>query len=384
MQRDIVPLVIACFVALLMTGCAQQAVAPSATFTISRFEFSGNHLVADELLAEMVVSHLGDGRSVSDLDRAAGAILGLYWTTGLGTPGIGMPRRPDAQGVVRFTLSEGEPETEVVEFAAAEAPSTPTEADPASRSEPTTDSVAVGSPPEPAPAIEPDVRLPDPVAAVTDQPVKVDIAEQPSAVPDEAPLAPAEAQRQPDAEDPVPPPITVASLAPALHPTSDTAGADQPLRQPVLPDSPRFDAWRNSTSRVLIDQRARTLFLKARSGAIEIFPVAVGRAVSPTPDGTFQVEVKVENPVWYPTLEAREEARRRARSLPASVPPGAHNPLGPYFIKIFGAIGMHGTNNPRSIGKAATRGCIRLHNDAITHLVSELDKGDEVTITQSL
>jgi lipoprotein-anchoring transpeptidase ErfK/SrfK len=54
--------------------------------------------------------------------------------------------------------------------------------------------------------------------------------------------------------------------------------------------------------------------------------------------------------------------------------------LGPRRLALGGELGIHGTNDPSSIGKAATHGCIRLTNDAITELYTLVPLGTPVYI----
>ena len=105
------------------------------------------------------------------------------------------------------------------------------------------------------------------------------------------------------------------------------------------------------------------------------FPIGIGKDRA-TPMGDFQVLKKVENPVYYGD-----------QVVPAGDP---NNPLGPYALALDleQAIFIHGTNDPRSIGRAESRGCIRLHNRDIKDLFdiltvkSEHSAGSHVSIIQ--
>ena len=56
------------------------------------------------------------------------------------------------------------------------------------------------------------------------------------------------------------------------------------------------------------------------------------------------------------------------------------NPLGDFWIDLGESYGIHGTNNPSSIGRARSRGCIRLLNRDIERLYGMLVTGSEVVI----
>ena len=80
----------------------------------------------------------------------------------------------------------------------------------------------------------------------------------------------------------------------------------------------------------------------------------------------------------------RANAARQGRRLPRRVPPGPSNPLGSHFIALGDAIGIHGTNAPTSIGRAVSRGCIRMHPDDILIVAASLRPGDAVWIVASV
>ncbi len=84
-------------------------------------------------------------------------------------------------------------------------------------------------------------------------------------------------------------------------------------------------------------------------------------------------EIQIK-PVWYPTEKTRRDFLKKGRRLPRAVPPGPQNPLGAAALKIHWTnwkepVLIHGTNDPSSIGRRVTRGCIRLHNKHIMEIV---------------
>jgi len=85
------------------------------------------------------------------------------------------------------------------------------------------------------------------------------------------------------------------------------------------------------------------------------FPVATGQAIYPTPAGRFNIVVKQENPWWYPPTQ---DAWAKGLS---PVPPGPNNPLGTRWMGLTApGVGIHGTDEPSSIGWNASHGCIRM------------------------
>lgn len=96
------------------------------------------------------------------------------------------------------------------------------------------------------------------------------------------------------------------------------------------------------------------------------FPVGVGKDES-SPIGTFQVIDKVVNPPYYGPEGAI------AADDPA-------NPIGERWISIGDSYGIHGTIDPESIGKSASRGCVRMHNEDVEIVYDLLTVGSEVVI----
>jgi L,D-transpeptidase ErfK/SrfK len=106
------------------------------------------------------------------------------------------------------------------------------------------------------------------------------------------------------------------------------------------------------------------------------FPIALGRTGWSTPIGHTYVVRKQENPPWNVPKSIREYTyKKTGKKLPAVVPSGPDNPLGYYAIYL-GLPGylIHGNNNPASIGRLVSSGCIRLHNKDIAELYQQVGK----------
>jgi lipoprotein-anchoring transpeptidase ErfK/SrfK len=118
---------------------------------------------------------------------------------------------------------------------------------------------------------------------------------------------------------------------------------------------------------VLVSIADRRLAVIENGNVITTFPVAVGAAVSPSPTGEFQIVSRVANPTYY---------------HPGTViPSGKDNPVGTRWVGLSQkGYGIHGTNAPRSIGHAASHGCIRLRNRDIEKLFTMVHVGDVVQI----
>jgi lipoprotein-anchoring transpeptidase ErfK/SrfK len=93
--------------------------------------------------------------------------------------------------------------------------------------------------------------------------------------------------------------------------------------------------------------------------------------------GTHKVSSKTQWPEWRPPVQMRE----RRPELPAYMAGGPKNPLGARAIYLGSSIyRIHGTNEPSSIGKAASSGCIRMLNEDVSELYNFVKMGTEVTV----
>lgn len=122
----------------------------------------------------------------------------------------------------------------------------------------------------------------------------------------------------------------------------------------------------------VVDLSDFTLTLHAHGYYVRRYPVGVGKDGS-TPMGTFRVVLKESNPKYYGPDVVME------RDDPA-------NPLGERWIGLDDgsgrptSYGIHGTIDPGSIGKAESRGCVRLRNEDVAEVYDLLGVGSEVVI----
>ena len=118
---------------------------------------------------------------------------------------------------------------------------------------------------------------------------------------------------------------------------------------------------------VLVSLVDRKLAVIQGGVVVATFRVAVGADVSPSPTGEFKIVSRVQNPTYY----------RPGTIIPA----GKDNPVGTRWMGLSQkGYGIHGTNAPRSIGRAASHGCIRLRNRDMEKLFTMVRVGDVVQI----
>lgn len=116
----------------------------------------------------------------------------------------------------------------------------------------------------------------------------------------------------------------------------------------------------------VVDLRRFELTVESYGYFVACFPVGIGKDGT-TPIGEFTVQDKLEDPTYY------GPDRVIANDDPA-------NPLGEFWIAIGDGYGLHGTIDENSIGRAESRGCVRLRNQDIADLYDLLTVGSRVVI----
>lgn len=121
--------------------------------------------------------------------------------------------------------------------------------------------------------------------------------------------------------------------------------------------------------RIVVSFPDRKLALVEGDHAIKVYDIAVGKPSTPSPAGEFQIVNHIPNPTWYGPGKV--------------VGPGAGNPVGTRWMGLSAAgYGIHGTNAPSSIGKAASHGCIRMRNRDVEELFELVGVGVTVELHQ--
>jgi hypothetical protein len=122
------------------------------------------------------------------------------------------------------------------------------------------------------------------------------------------------------------------------------------------------------SKKIEVNKKTNYLYLYENGKVIKTYRVATGKTKELTPEGTFPLVVKINGPSWK------------------DVPPGPNNPLGPRWngISVNGdngrSYGIHGTNQPNSIGTNASAGCIRMLNNQVIELYNLIYEGVPVWI----
>jgi hypothetical protein len=118
---------------------------------------------------------------------------------------------------------------------------------------------------------------------------------------------------------------------------------------------------------IVVSLEDRKLALVEDGQVKKVYTVAVGKPSTPSPVGTFTIERRVANPTYHHNGK--------------TVPPGPRNPVGTRWMGLSKqGYGIHGTNEPNSIGKAASHGCIRMARADLEELYPLVADGDTVEL----
>jgi len=118
---------------------------------------------------------------------------------------------------------------------------------------------------------------------------------------------------------------------------------------------------------IVVSLEDRKLALVEDGQVKKVYTVAVGKPSTPSPVGTFAIQRRVKNPVY------QHEGK--------VVQPGAGNPVGTRWMGLsVKGYGIHGTNEPKSIGKAASHGCIRMARKDLEEMYEMVHVGDTVEL----
>jgi lipoprotein-anchoring transpeptidase ErfK/SrfK len=137
---------------------------------------------------------------------------------------------------------------------------------------------------------------------------------------------------------------------------------------------------------IVIDPAQRHLYLVRADGSALRYGVGVGRAGFAW-SGEATIGMKRKWPRWLPPEEmvVRDD---KALQWVNGMPGGPENPLGARALYLHAGgkdtlYRIHGTNDPKSIGKAMSSGCIRMLNEDVADLFERVPVGTKVTVLQA-
>lgn len=215
------------------------------------------------------------------------------------------------------------------------------------------------APPKPSVAAKPSAKKKKSL------PLQVALA-QPALAP-AATSAPAGLTDPDDLDDPAPPSVPAAPIIASGGP-----------RPEIEPRSPSEVAYESGYARgtIVIDSSKRRLYLVQSSSSALSYPVSVGREGFAW-NGSEKISRVANWPDWHPPAEMRE----RDPKLPNKMLGGVRNPLGAKALYLGNTLyRIHGTSDARSVGRAASSGCFRMHNGHVVDLASRVGIGTKVVV----
>ena len=180
-----------------------------------------------------------------------------------------------------------------------------------------------------------------------------------------------------------PPPAFVPDLVPPQPiPVSAPAAADPMLEPGGYPVDPQFERQRvdyqgtEVPGTVVIDTPNHFLYLVEGGGRAMRYGIGVGRPGF-TWSGVHSVSAKREWPDWVPPKEMLE----RQPYLPHIMSGGPNNPLGARAMYLGSTLyRIHGSNEPWTIGRNVSSGCIRMRNTDVIDLYERVKVGTKVVV----
>ena len=146
-----------------------------------------------------------------------------------------------------------------------------------------------------------------------------------------------------------------------------------------LPQNVSYDTNQKPGS-IIIDTNAKFLYFVLGDGQARRYGVGVGKPGFEWA-GTHKVSRKAEWPDWRPPAEMIAREAKKGRNLPSYMEGGSENPLGARAMYLGSSMyRIHGTNQPWTIGKAVSSGCIRMRNEDVVDLYERVKIGAKVTV----
>lgn len=130
---------------------------------------------------------------------------------------------------------------------------------------------------------------------------------------------------------------------------------------------PQLNPRTNPQRMIIVSLPDKQLALLEDGKVLKTYSIAVGAEVSRSPEGEFTIINRLEKPTYYAPGKV--------------IGPGRDNPLGTRWMGLSKkGYGIHGTNMPKSIGKAASHGCIRMRQRDLEELFAMVRVGDKVQL----
>ncbi len=167
----------------------------------------------------------------------------------------------------------------------------------------------------------------------------------------------------------------VAEANPEVNPDHPLANSELIVpSQFILPHVPRQGIVVNlATMRLYYFPKGKKYFYT--------YPVGIGKQSWNSPQGNWHIMQKIKNPVWEVPPSIYQYRLTHGDPVPHVVPSGPQNPLGYFALRLSNPTYLiHGTDDPTSVGRRSSAGCIHLYPEDIKALFSMVSVDTPVLI----
>lgn len=159
----------------------------------------------------------------------------------------------------------------------------------------------------------------------------------------------------------------------ALNPNADLSSAGTQIRVVQAGD----ESVEGEVSRIEVAKSSNELRAYTSDGKLlATYPITVGSNIHPSPNTKVEVRAVAMNPTYNFDPEGRNWGPDKKLTIAA----GPNNPVGTVWIDLSrDGYGIHGTPEPKLIGKTSSHGCVRMTNWDAVELAKAVSKGTSVS-----
>ncbi len=166
-------------------------------------------------------------------------------------------------------------------------------------------------------------------------------------------------------------------LLKALNPAADFAKAGTVIVVAAV----NADKLAGTVTRIEVDKSANAVRVMGDGGKLlAVYPATVGSTERPAPSGEWKVRTVATKATY--TFDPKRLTFGKAEQGKLTIKAGPNNPVGTTWIDLTkDTYGIHGSPDPRLIGKRASHGCVRLTNWDVEQLAKSVKAGATVVFT---
>ena len=125
----------------------------------------------------------------------------------------------------------------------------------------------------------------------------------------------------------------------------------------------------------------RLYYFQKHDKLVYTYPIGIGRKDWRTPIGRYKIIQKMKDPYWQVPDSIMAYRIKHGDPVQKIMPPGPTNPLGQFALRLSDPTYLiHGTIEPKGVGREVSAGCIRLYPEDIKELFSLVPNGTPVRI----